>query len=275
MSIETDIKCIIEPQIAKRESQYEDDSMENSVYKKRLIDVERNDSSHHLTEDTPEHQSHHHSSMEQSKDQSEQHISDPDGLFYPLIRDIANKYYQLKTQNEQATQERNDQIEVLTKKIESLERQLDLINTNNISLTNEYVKKIPILDKLYSEYIGFSFSGLTNEETATLLQDGRSAAFLIKKMLQKKWKGNDWKKTQIKMFTDYGTTLPPSRHIGTKRKINNQETIDHIEHNDLWVFVNITKFPNIKYIFKRNIDIMELYDTQGSKVTSFSDIKNI
>jgi len=142
-------------------------------------------------------------------------------------------------------------------------------------LTDEYVKHIPKKNVVYKDVLNGSMNGVSANQLNDMMTDGRYAFAFINQYIRNKWSGIT-RSLQVKMFTHHGVKINPSNNIGTGRKINDKESKKKINEIKTWSFVDVTAYPEIRYVFKSNKDVMELYRNRSNKgnVTFFDTIVN-
>lgn len=158
-------------------------------------------------------------------------------------------------------------------KNDELAKEVDDLKKKVKCLTDEYVLKIPKKDFVYHEVFNCNALNISEDQMKGLMKDGRYAFAFIDKHIRNTWKGISSSTLQVKMFTYTGVKLNPSSNIGTKRSISHVESRNKINDIEWWVFVNITSYPNIRYIFKSNKDVLKIYNnTTNGHVTTFSKL---
>lgn len=90
------------------------------------------------------------------------------------------------------------------------------------ALNNEYILRIPKFDHVYSEHFQHMISLLTPPELEFVMKDGRSASWVITPWIKKKWAVGNSENLQVKMFTDHGCVVSPSKNIGIGRTNSKQ-----------------------------------------------------
>ena len=129
------------------------------------------------------------------------------------------------------------------------------------ALQMEFVERKPVMGKLYSDEIQCQIAGVKLDHMNKLLHDGRFTCWALKCWILERW-NIDAKGLQVKMFTDKGCIIAPSKHIGTGRDIDLDEVDEKLESLDHWVFVDIRKAPAISYVFKTGEQVKTFVDAR-------------
>ncbi len=166
-----------------------------------------------------------------------------------------------------------DEIRALTNELRTERRNNVTLTVQNRELQDEYVNKLLKIDKVYSDVCRWHIDGVSQAQTNRQLKDGRPASYVIKLWLKNQWNISD--NAQFKMFTTGGCIVAPSHNIGTKRKVRDTDITNNINNHNAWIFVDVTNFPNIRYVVKNNDKVLALSQqvTKGH-IKSFDSIIN-
>lgn len=164
-------------------------------------------------------------------------------------------------QEKHKQRELEETVAYLRKKLHKSEKIAEKLAKKVDGMTEDFVRKNPQLNHLYTDKVQLMMGGIPCEQTDQLMRNGSYSAALMNAWVHNKW--NLPQDIQVKMFTVNGTIIAPSKCIGTGRETKPGDVPGKIKKTENWVFIDVRAFPEVRYVFKSKSAMEKLSSKSG------------